>query len=168
VFERTTIEIRDVLQQLPGLARAGGRARVTLEDTAAAVQDAPGNTAPLWNGPPAEKTLVPEGQDVPFDDASRALLEETAALAQREGAEHIGTEHLLAALVRTGPQDIVARLAERGATAESVGDLLAGLHGGIGIERPAQKPKRSVPRPVAIALLVLLVAALFVLCVWGP
>ncbi|MFD0581008.1 Clp protease N-terminal domain-containing protein [Dactylosporangium darangshiense] len=141
---------------------------MTLEDMAAAVQDAPGNTAPLWHGPPAEKTLVPGDQHVPFDDASRALLEEAAALAQREGAEHVGTEHLLAALVRTGPQDIVARLAERGATAESVDDLLAGLHGGIGIERPAAKPKPKMPRPVAIALLVLLVAVLFVFCVWGP
>jgi hypothetical protein len=96
----------------------------------------------------------------------------------------VGTEHLLAALVRTGPADVVAWLADRGATAEAVDALLARLDGGPGVERLAAEPTPAQQRawrrmtakardgqrfPLVTTLVVIAIAAaLFVLCVWGP
>ncbi|MGI5243773.1 hypothetical protein [Dactylosporangium sp. CA-139066] len=148
MIERLTIEARTVLR------RAGGE-RPSPGALAAALRGAAGNTASVWTGPagepPAPGAAAPE------------LLEEAMAISVQESAGHVGTEHLLAALVRTGPADVAAWLAERGATPEVVDALLPALHGSLGREH-----RRRVPLPVTIAAVVLLVAAVFVLCVWGP
>jgi hypothetical protein len=88
--------------------------------------------------------------------------------------------------VRTGPSDIVAGLAARGASAEAVDALLARLHGGPGVERLAERPSRTDGRrwrrlaaaanggrPVAsllttVAILVAVMLVLLVVCAWGP
>jgi ATP-dependent Clp protease ATP-binding subunit ClpA len=154
MIERLTTEARAVLQ------RAGGE-RTTPAALAAALCGAPGNTASLWTPTPP-----PSSSEFAAGTESRDLLEEAMAISVQENATHVGTEHLLAALVRTGPDEVVAWLAERGATRESSDAVLAALHGTPGTERRANR--RKVPLPVTIAGTVLLVAIVFVLCVWGP
>ena len=153
MIERLTIEARAVLQ------RAGGE-RTTPAALAAALCGAPGNTASVWTQPP------PPSSESAAGTASQDLLEEAMAISVQENATHVGTEHLLAALVRTAPDEVVAWLAERGATRESSDAVLAALHGTPGTERRADH--RKVPLPVTIVGTVLLVAIVFVLCVWGP
>ncbi|MFG2045070.1 hypothetical protein [Dactylosporangium sp. NPDC048998] len=133
--------------------------------------------------PPASVSGAPP--DLRFDRDTRVMLEQARLVALRERAEHIGTEHLLAALVRTGPPDVVTWLADRGATAEAVDALLARLRGGPGVERlPAELSRadrwnwrraaarvhgdRRIPRLLTTGALLLAAVVVFVFCVWGP
>jgi hypothetical protein len=190
-FERTTIDARAVIARLPRLALAALRHQMTLSDLAVALSEPSGNTAALWHAPAADSTtdgtVETEGiegtpADLRFDVETRAMLEQAIAVALQERAEHIGTEHLLAAMVGTGPPDVVAWLAARGATAEAVDALLARLGGDPGVERPpgpsetdrrrtaARMPgERRLPRQLAtIAVVLTVTVVVFVLCVWGP
>jgi hypothetical protein len=121
-----------------------------------------------------------------FDREARAALKQALLVALQERAQHIGTEHLLAALVRTGPPDVVAWLAARNATAEAVDAVLARLRGGPGVERLPAKPSRAdrwnwrpatawvhgrqrIPHPLAtVAVVLTVMMVVFVLCIWGP
>jgi hypothetical protein len=148
---------------------------------------------PLPSEPPATNADIkppasvsgPPPPDLTFDPATRALLKEAFLVARHERAEHIGTEHLLAALVRTGPPDVVARLAARGATVEAVDALLARLGGRPGLEHPPalsradrQDWRRATARRLVdrqttrvaatVVVLTAVVVVVFVLCVWGP
>jgi hypothetical protein len=139
---------------------------------AAALSGEPGGQAPTGT----------DGPDRKFDRGARKVVEQTLQIAVRHRAPHIGTEHLVAALVHHGPPEVVAELAERGATAEAVDDLLARLDGGPGVEHLEAEPTPAEERkwrrftgqqrkgfPYGTVLVVIAVAvALFVLCVWGP
>ena len=206
-FERTTTDARAVIARLPRLALAARRHRMTLADLAAALSEPSGNTAALWHTPIAEPpptaepppaadsttddTVAPESiegtpADLRFDSATKAMLEQAIVVALQERAEHIGTEHLLAGMVGTGPADVVAWLAARGATAEGVDALLARLGGDPGVERlpglPSKTDRRN-RRPTAgrvhgrqrmarqfatVAIVLIVMVVVFVLCVWGP
>jgi ATP-dependent Clp protease ATP-binding subunit ClpA len=193
VFERVTTDVRAVMVRTHRLAVAAHRQRMALGDLAEALSTPSGNTAEIWQTPAVDApTAVDDGHtggvtDAPmsFDRETSTMLEQAALVAQRERAEHIGTEHLLAALVRTGPADIVSSLAARGATAEAVDALLARLDGGLGVERlPValavadrrrwQRAKAWVRgdqptrRMLTTVMFVLIVVVVFVLCVWGP
>ncbi|MFB9446586.1 hypothetical protein Dvina_27925 [Dactylosporangium vinaceum] len=98
-----------------------------------------------------------------------------------EKAPHIGTEHLLAALVRRGPKDVVTDLSTWGATPEAVNVLLARLAGGRGVEMPpeggpaavnlARRSRlRSARGRALVVLAVILLPLLLVVgvCVLGP
>ncbi|MFI5912417.1 hypothetical protein [Dactylosporangium sp. NPDC051541] len=131
-----------------------------------------GNTAGLWTTPPPATPTPPA--PVQFDADTEAVLARAAALH----ADHVGTEHLLAALVHSTHPDVVTWLAEQGATAEAVDQLLANLNGGLGVESlpgeplvsgaPAGKKPRSLSPAWTIAITVVVVIVVFVLCVWGP
>jgi hypothetical protein len=189
LFERFTTDLRSVIVGAKHHAVAAARDQITLWDLAAALAVPRGNTADLWTvagnhaptpdaaAPPSEPDSEPD-----FDVAAREALEESLRVALRQHAPHVGTEHLLAALVGGGAPDVVAWLAERGATASSVDDLLARLGTGPGVEvltteptpaedrrwqRAAGRPRQKFPFTTVIVL-VLAVAVLFVLCVWGP
>jgi hypothetical protein len=206
VFERMTIDARSVIARIP--RTAADRRRMTLRDLAAALSVPTGNTAGLWHAPATEPSVADSGNvdvvtadvvtsaaavptsatggpSLRFDGEGRRVLEEALVIALQEWAYHIGTEHLLAAMVRTGPPDVVATLAARGATVEAVDALLVRLHGGLGVERVPAAPSRAgrrtwrrrtaqvhgyqrIPRPLAIVAVVLAAAMVFVLCVWGP
>ena len=205
VFERMTTDARAVIARIPRLALAADRRQMTLWDLAAALPAPSGNTATLWHAPTAEPPPAAEppaadsrtagtvppasvsgaAQGLRFDREARAVLEQALLVALQERAEHIGTEHILAALLRTGPPDVVAWLAARSATAEAVDALLARLRGGPGVERLPAKPSRAdrrnwrratarvhgghpIPHPVATVAVVLTVMVVFLLCVWGP
>jgi ATP-dependent Clp protease ATP-binding subunit ClpA len=208
VFKRMTTDARAVIARIPRLALAADRRHMTLWDLAAALSAPSGNTAALWPAsaaePPAAEPAAAEppaaepaagtvppasvsgaAPDLRFDREARAVLEQALRVALQERAEHIGTEHLLAALVRTGPPDVVAWLAARSATAEAVDALLARLRGGLGVERLPAKPSRTDPRiwrvmgrvhggqrkphPLAtVAVVLTVMVVVFVLCVWGP
>lgn len=207
VFERMTTDARAVIARIPRLARTAGRRQMTVWDLAAALSEPSGNTAALWRRPAVEPPsgvepppamdsrtaggAVPPASasgaapDLRFDREARAVLEQALVVALQERSQHIGTEHLLAALVRTGPPDVVAWLAARDATAEAVDALLARLRGGPGVERlPAKSSRaerwnwrwatarvhgrRRIPHPLATVAVVLTVMVVFVLCVWGP
>ncbi len=174
----------DALTVLRGIRPAAAkRDQLTPRDLAAALVVPLGNVAALWPDAPAAPVRATRAKWVRFGDDLKQVLEESLAVAQRHRAGHIGTEHLLAALVHTGPADVAAWLAERGATAEAVDALLARLDGGPGVEQPPEPTpavEREWPRatsraggrayaPVVTAVLaVAVVAGLFVLCVWGP
>jgi len=202
-----TTDVRAVIARIPQLAPAADRRKLTVWHLAAALSVPSGNTAALWRAP-AEPSTKPNGGDtrptgsvaaatVPsdsvagapprprFDPPARAVLEQSLLVALQERAEHIGTEHLLAALVRTGPADVVGWLAARNATAETVDALLSGLRGGLGVERlPAALSRadrliwrRATARAhggqwrsrlLATVAVVVTVTVVFVLCVWGP
>jgi ATP-dependent Clp protease ATP-binding subunit ClpA len=206
VFERMTTDARAVIARLPRLALAADRRQISLWDLAAALSAPSGNTAALWHAPAAEPPPAAEPQPaadcrtagaVPnasvsgaapglrFDREARAVLKQALLVALQERAQHIGTEHLLAALVRTGPPDVVAWLAARNATAETVDALLARLRGEPGVERLPAKLSRAdrwnwrratawvhggqpIPHPLVTVAVVLIVIVVFVLCVWGP
>ncbi|WP_200216893.1 Clp protease N-terminal domain-containing protein [Micromonospora coerulea] len=195
-----TTDARAVIARIPSLALAADRRQMTLWDLAAALPAPSGNTATLWHAPTAEPppaadsrtagTAPPASvsgaaQGLRFDREARAVLEQALHVALQERAEHIGTEHILAALLRTGPPDVVAWLAARSATAEAVDALLTRLRGGPGVERLPAKPSRAdrrnwrratvrahggqrIPHPLATVAVVLTVMVVFVLCVWGP
>src|SRR5262245_44473834 len=103
---------------------------MTPADLAAALVARPvGNTAGIWTSPQLAEPAEPAGAQggrllakAPhrFDAVARAVLTQSLHVAVAEAAAHIGTEHLLAALVRSGPSDVVAGLGARGATAETV------------------------------------------------
>ncbi|WP_327002396.1 hypothetical protein OHA72_45910 [Dactylosporangium sp. NBC_01737] len=151
MFERVTAEARQVLLLVPRYAVAAGRSEITPADFAAALAGRPiGNTAGVWTAPPspepAEPTNVPGGGTAPnkptrFNRAARAALERSLRVALDETATHLGTEHLLAALVRGGPPDVAAGLGALGATADAVDALLAGLAGAPGAEGPPEDPR---------------------------
>ncbi|GAA4262748.1 Clp protease N-terminal domain-containing protein [Dactylosporangium darangshiense] len=151
MFERFTAEARQVVALVPYYAVAAGRSEMTPADLAAALAARPvGNTAGIWTSPqppePAEPTSTQGGRVLPkaphrFDEVARAVLTQSLRVAVAEAAAHIGTEHLLAALVRSGPPDVVAGLGARGATAETVDALLARLAGGLGTEGPPEEPR---------------------------
>ncbi|WP_432827146.1 Clp protease N-terminal domain-containing protein [Dactylosporangium sp. CA-092794] len=151
MFERFTAEARQVVVLVPHYAIAAGRSEMTPADLAAALAARPvGNTAGIWTSPeppePAEPAGAQDGRLAPtaphrFDEAARAVLTQSLRVAVAEAAPHIGTEHLLAALVRSGPPDVVAELGTRGATAETVDALLARLAGGLGTEGPPEEPR---------------------------
>jgi hypothetical protein len=205
VFERMTTDARSVIARIPRVA--ANRRRMTLRDLAAALSVPTGNTAALWHAPATDPQVADSGNvdvvtadvgtaaapptsaiaasNLRFDGEAKRVLEEALYIALQEWAYHIGTEHLLAALVRTGPPDVVATLAARGATVEAVDALLVRLHGGLGVERVPAAPSRAgrrtwrrrtaqvhgyqrIPRPLAIVAMVLAAAVVFVLCVWGP
>jgi len=201
VFARFTTDARAAIGRIPRLTLAANRRQMTPADLAAALAAAPsGNTTGLWHAPDAQHlhaahpaavgagppaSVGGTNPDLRFDPQARAVLEQSLHVALRERAGHIGTEHLLAALVRTGPPDVVAWLAGRGATAEAVDALLVRLHGGPGVERLPAKPsvldrrfwrwatarehgRRRMPHPLAAVAVLLTIAAVFVLCVWGP
>ncbi|WP_123827011.1 Clp protease N-terminal domain-containing protein [Micromonospora globispora] len=200
-----TTDARAVIARIPRLALAADRREMTLWDLAAALPAPSGNTAAFWHAPTAEPppaaeppaadsrtagTVPPAGGSgaapgLRFDREVRAVLEQALLVALQERVEHIGTEHLLAALLRTGPPDVVAWLAAHSATAEAVDALLARLRGGPGVERLPAKPSRAdrrnwrratarvrggqrTPHPLATVAVVLTVMVVFVLCVWGP
>jgi ATP-dependent Clp protease ATP-binding subunit ClpA len=199
VFERMTTDARAVIARIPRLALAADRRQMTLWDLAAALSAPSGNTAALWHVPSAEPPpaadsgtagAVPPASvsgaasGLRFDREARAVLEKALLVALQERSPHIGTEHLLAALVRTGPPDVVAWLATRNASAEAVDALLARLRGGPGVERlPAKLSRadrwiwrratarvhgRRIPHPLATVAFVLTVMVVLVLCAWGP
>ncbi|HEX5994835.1 MAG TPA: hypothetical protein VFY84_06805 [Jiangellales bacterium] len=202
-----TTDVRAVIGRIPQLASAADGHRLTVWHLAAALSVPSGNTAVLWRAPTAEPSAEPDGGDARttgsvtaatappasvggaaphprFDPQARAVLEGALLVALQERADHIGTEHLLAALVRTGPADVVAWLAARNATAETVDALLSGLRGGLGVERlPAPMSRadrfiwwRATARVhggpwrwrLLGAVVVVLTVTLVVLCVWGP
>ncbi|WP_432993017.1 hypothetical protein [Dactylosporangium sp. CA-233914] len=187
MFSHFTAEALQALQLLPGLAEAAGHPRVSPADLAAALAThRSGNTAALWSGDPPPPPKPATGS-VPLDKATKAVLERSFRIAAAERAEHIGTEHLLAALVRTAPADTVAWLAERGATAEAVDARLAELAGGPGAEQVATPPsarerrrwkaaaaeargeRAGLPPLYGILLMVAVVLIVLALCVWsGP
>ncbi|MEV8511942.1 Clp protease N-terminal domain-containing protein [Dactylosporangium sp. NPDC051484] len=149
MFERFTAETRQVLALVPHYAVAAGRPEMTPADLAAALAARPvGNTAGIWTSPQLPEPAEPagaQGRRLPpkaphrFDKAARAVLTRSLHVAVTEAAAHIGTEHLLAALVRNGPPDVVAGLGARGATAETVDALLARLAGALGTEGPPEE-----------------------------
>ena len=150
MFERLTAEARQVMTLVPHCAAAAGRSEMTAADLAAALAAHPvGNTAGVWTSPqPAGDTQPASPGRRPsattpdrFDEVARAVLTQSAQVAVAESAGHIGTEHLLAALVRSGPPDVVATLGARGATAETVAALLSRLAGGPGTEGPPEEPR---------------------------
>jgi ATP-dependent Clp protease ATP-binding subunit ClpA len=194
MFTRMTTDARAVIARVPRLVCVDEPV-MTRWHLAQALATPSGNTAELWNGPAAQPSPVDgppsppvnaAARDLRFDRETRQVLEQALRLALGEGAAQIGTEHLLAALVRTGPSDIVAWLAARGASAEAVDALLARLHGGPGVERLAERPSRTDGRrwrrlaaaanggrPVAsllttVAILVAVMLVLLVVCAWGP
>lgn len=146
MFERLTAEARQVVALAPHCAVAAGRSEMTAADLAGALAARPvGNTAGIWASPPPGAAAA-QGKPSPelphrFDEVARAVLTQAAQVAVAEAAGHIGTEHLLAALVRGGPPDVVATLAARGATDEAVAALLARLAGGPGTEGPPEEPR---------------------------
>ncbi|GAA2329773.1 Clp protease N-terminal domain-containing protein [Dactylosporangium salmoneum] len=151
MFQRFTAEARQAVALVPHYAVAAGRSEMTPADLAAALAARPvGNTAGIWTSPqrpePAGPTSTQGGRVLPkpphrFNKAARAVLAQSLHVAVAEAAAHIGTEPLLAALVRSGPPDVVAGLGARGATAETVDALLARLAGGPGIEGPPEEPR---------------------------
>jgi hypothetical protein len=197
VFERMTTDARSVIADMPQHAWAADRREMTRWDLAAALAVSSGNTADLWPAKAAETpaqdsgiahTVPPTSKRGPylrFDREVRAVLEQALAIALQQRAEHVGTEHLLAALVRTGPADVVAWLGTRGATAEAVDALLARLNGDAGVEQLAASPSRTdrrrwrratarvhggwqAPGLLATVAVVLAVIVVFALCIWGP
>lgn len=204
MFEHVTTDARAVIVRVQHLAIAVGRRHMTLWDLAAALSTPSGNSAALWHNPATETSpavqpmgagsgtagtgppvrVSTSGPSLRFDPETRAMLEEALRVALRERAGHIGTEHLLAAMVRTAPPDVVDWLAARGATAEAVDALLTQLRGGPGVERlPAGLARahrriwrratgRANGRPVrgllTTAAVVLTIVVVFVLCIWGP
>ncbi len=194
MFTRMTTDARAVIARIPRLVSVDEPV-MTRWHLAQALATPSGNTAELWNGPAAQPppvdappsvTANAAARDLRFDRKTRQVLEQALRLALGEGAGQVGTEHLLAALVRTGPSDTVAWLAARGASAEAVDALLAWLHGRPGVERLAERPSRTDRRgwrrlaatanggrPVpqlltTVAILVALALVLLVVCAWGP
>jgi ATP-dependent Clp protease ATP-binding subunit ClpA len=192
-----TTDALAVIADIPQHAWAADRREMTLWDLAAALAVPSGNTADIWPATAPEtpasdsgiaSTVPPASGPGPylrFDREVRAVLEQALAVALQQRAEHLGTEHLLAALVRTGPADVVAWLGTRGATAEAVDALLAGLNGGPGVEHLAAELSRTdrrrwrratarehgdwqPPRALATVAVVLAVIVVFALCIWGP
>src|SRR5262249_26465945 len=113
------------------------------------------------------------------------VLAAATVIAREAGTAHVGTEHLLAALIRHGHPEVVTLLAERGGTAEAADALLTGLAGGPGVEAPPEPlpgtlldalpgTRRAGVRPVSrrlafAALVCLLVGTvILVVCVLGP
>lgn len=174
MYERFTLEALDTTPVAVSFALAGGRHETSPADLAAAlVSRDTGNATLLWTqGPPPPATT--DDSPVRLGESTKAILAEAHAIAGHEGAGHIGTEHLVAALVRTGPPDAVAFLAERGATPEAVDALLATLAGGIGAERQVassagrRRPKERIQLVLTVAITLAVLAGVFVLCIWGP
>jgi hypothetical protein len=197
VFERMTTDALSVIADIPRHAWAADRREMTLWDLAAALAVPSGNTAAIWPatapGTPASGsgiagTVSPprvRGPYLRFDREVQAVLEQALGVALQQRAEHLGTEHLLAALVRTGPAEVVAWRGTRGATAEAVGALLARLNGGPGVEQLAAGLSRTdrrrwrwatarvhgdwqAPGLLATVAVVLAVIVVLALCIWGP
>ncbi|MEV4508167.1 hypothetical protein AB0K00_04325 [Dactylosporangium sp. NPDC049525] len=174
-----TTDARSVILGTRHQAAAAKRGQMTASDLAAALAVPTGNTAALWTAPTAEPPSPGSAPHLRFDRTVRTVLDQAARVALAQRAEHIGTEHVLAALVRTGPPDVVAWLAERGADAGAVDDLLTRLGADPGVERlpaePSPEEQRSWERAraagfpyVTVAVSIVIAVALFVLCVWGP
>ncbi|GHJ54596.1 hypothetical protein Nm8I071_39030 [Nonomuraea sp. TT08I-71] len=206
MFERMTTDARAVIARIPRLALAADRREMTLRDLAAALPAPSGNTAVLWHAPIAEPPPAAEpsatecrtagivspesvsgaAPGLRFDREAREVLEQAVLVALQERAEHIGTEHLLAALLRTGPPDVVAWFATRSATAEAVEALLVRLHGDPGVERLPAKPSRAdrrrwrratarvhggqrLPHPLStVVAVVVTVMVVLAVCIYGP
>ncbi|WP_433219409.1 Clp protease N-terminal domain-containing protein [Dactylosporangium sp. CS-047395] len=189
MFSRITTEARAAIALLPTFAHAAAHPSVTPQDLAAALHSLrAGNTAALWTdphpGPPPASAQSPAD----FDQPLKQVLEQAGRIAMTANAEHIGTEHLLAALLRTDPSSpVVDWLASRGVTSEAVDALLTRLAGGLGSESLAEKPsfmerrkwnaaraysqgKRSgLSTTMTIVLTVILVVVVLGLCIWsGP
>ncbi|WP_433060706.1 Clp protease N-terminal domain-containing protein [Dactylosporangium sp. CS-033363] len=189
MFSRITTEARAAIALLPTFAHAAKRTSVTPQDLAAALHSQrAGNTAALWTdphpGPPPSSSLTPSD----FDQPLKQVLEQAGRIAMTANAEHIGTEHLLAALLRTDPSSpVVAWLSERGATSEAMDALLTRLAGGLGSESLAEKPSfmerrkwnaarahsqgkhSGLSTTMTIALTVILIVIVLALCIWsGP
>src|SRR5262245_12241563 len=116
-----TTDARSVIARIPRFA--ADRRRMTLRDLAAALSVPTGNTAALWHAPATEPSVADSGivdvvtvevgtaaapptsattaPNLRFDGGAKRVLEEALHIALQEWAHHIGTEHLLAALVRT-------------------------------------------------------------------
>ncbi|MEU7870813.1 Clp protease N-terminal domain-containing protein [Dactylosporangium sp. NPDC049140] len=189
MFAHFTTDARAVLTQVPGFAHAASRPSMEPIDLAQALHaHRNGNAAEIWTSPWPATDLPASPPQMSFDKPTKVALEQSLHIALAAGAEHIGTEHLLAALVRTGPADVKEWLSERGATPEAVDALLTRLAGGLHQERPAETPtakdrrewKRAkarqegqkppgLPPAYTIALVVLGVLVVLALCVWsGP
>ncbi|GAB3851759.1 hypothetical protein ACFPIJ_53460 [Dactylosporangium cerinum] len=191
MFERFTTDLRSVIVGAKQHAAAAAHGQVTLSDLAAALAVPRGNTADLWtvtsfpvsDAPdPASGPSSEPSSESDFDAGVREVLEESLRVALRQRAPHVGTEHLLAALVSSGAPDVAAWLDERGATASAADDLLARLAGGPGVEVLTAKPtpaeerrwqratgaRRSTSPFLTAIIVVVVIAVLFVLCVWGP
>ncbi|WP_327010838.1 hypothetical protein OHA72_28390 [Dactylosporangium sp. NBC_01737] len=174
-----TTDARSVILATRHQAAAAKRDRMTPSDLAAALAVPTGNTAGVWAAPAAEPAAAVSAPRLRFDGALRRVLKQAAQAARAARAQQIGTEHLLAALVRTGPPGVVTWLAERGATTEAVDELLARLGTGRGVERlpdePSPEDQRGWERAmtggfpyVTVIVSVVVAVVLFVLCVWGP
>lgn len=116
-----------------------------------------GNVAQWWRGRgfDADRAIVamhispavgPPRQDVLFDDETRRVLEAAIRIASIGGADHVGTEHILAGLVSKGPRGVVEAFAEQDVTPRSVEAYLASTGGGPGVERLRVRPDRRARR----------------------
>nr|BFE61260.1 hypothetical protein GCM10020063_057860 [Dactylosporangium thailandense] len=187
MFSRFTTDARAVIARLPSFATADARTTISPMDLAQALHaHRAGNAAAIWTDPWPAADLPPSPTETPFDPATKAVLEQSLRVALESGAEHIGTEHLLAALVRTS--SAADWLAERGATREAVDELLTRLAGGTHLEKPAETPSAKDRREwkaaranltggkqpglspaYTIAIAVVALAVVLALCIWsGP
>jgi ATP-dependent Clp protease ATP-binding subunit ClpA len=82
----------------------------------------------------------PPRPSVRFDQATRQVLAAAVCDAGRAGANHVGTEHLLAALLTHGPTGVVELFAEQGITAQDVARYVGLMRGDLGVERLPGKP----------------------------
>jgi hypothetical protein len=94
---------------------------------------------------PVDPQPVAEGQ-VRFDDDSRRILTAAITHALRSGADHVGTEHFLAATVGFGPPAVIAAFREQGVTADQVMAYVAAMNNDPGVERLAFPPDRDAVR----------------------
>ncbi|MEU4476751.1 Clp protease N-terminal domain-containing protein [Micromonospora sp. NPDC023966] len=78
--------------------------------------------------------------EVRFDNHARRVLAAAIRLAARGGAGHVGTEHLLAALLAHGPTAVISAFEEQGVTAETVARYVTNLNGVAGAERLMAAP----------------------------
>ncbi|GAA3287828.1 hypothetical protein Dvina_15355 [Dactylosporangium vinaceum] len=155
MLDRLTTEAR------AAVTRAAGPTPQALAEALATYRT--GNTATIWTTPlPAAPAHPPSAPELDAD--ASAVLDRARAL----NPDHVGTEHLLAALVRSDHPDVVAWLAAQGATADAVDRLLADLDGGLGVESPPAKGSFSLSPAWTVAITIAVVIVLFVLCIWGP
>jgi ATP-dependent Clp protease ATP-binding subunit ClpA len=90
--------------------------------------------------------IGPPRRDVRFDDETRRVLDAAIRAAASAGANQVGTEHILAALVNHGPSGVVEAFAAQGVTPQSVLAYLARTGGGPGVERLPVRPGRQARR----------------------
>ncbi|WP_091307582.1 Clp protease N-terminal domain-containing protein [Micromonospora chersina] len=88
--------------------------------------------------------------EVRFGKDTKQVLAAAIRLAAGGGAEHVGTEHLLVALLAHGPTAVVSAFEEQGVTAGAMARYVAGLHGAAGAERlmvaPGWRARRAWKR----------------------